>query len=103
MARKSWVQINGVLYDKDEPLPQEALEAMRSGPRGPSIMPDLPDVVSPIDGSIIRGRAGLRDHCARHNVVPTEELKGLPTKRSVTEYVPDRAAIREEIRRQVYK
>ena len=103
MARKSWVQIGGVLYDKDEPLPQEALDAMRGGPRGPTIMPDLPDTVSPIDGSIIRGRAGLRDHCARHDVIPTEELKGLPAKKSVQEYVPDRAAIREEIRRQLYR
>jgi len=44
------------------------------------IAPDLPDVVSPIDGSIIRGRAGLREHCRRHDVVPTEDLKGLPPK-----------------------
>lgn len=102
MARKSWVQINGVLYDKDEPLPPEARQSLPGRP-GPMVMPDLPDTVSPIDGSIIRGRAGLRDHCARHNVVPTEDLKGLPPKPAVQEYVPDRAAIREAIRGQLYR
>lgn len=45
---------------------------------GPMIMGDMPDFVSPIDGKSYSGRAGLRDHCARHNVVPNAELKGLP-------------------------
>jgi hypothetical protein len=46
--------------------------------RGATILPDLPDFVSPIDGKLYSGRAGLRDHCARHDVVPTADLKGLP-------------------------
>ena len=46
----------------------------------PTIQGDLPDFVSPIDGSVVHGRAGLRDHCARHNVVPTVDLEGLPPK-----------------------
>jgi len=45
---------------------------------GPTIMPDLPDFVSSVDGKVYSGRAGMRDHCARHNVVPVEELRGLP-------------------------
>jgi hypothetical protein len=49
--------------------------------RSATIMADTPDFVSPIDGSIVRGRAGVRDHCARHNVVQTAELAGLPMKR----------------------
>lgn len=44
----------------------------------PAVLPDAPDFVSPIDGKVVRGRAGIRDHCARHNVVPTQELAGLP-------------------------
>jgi hypothetical protein len=40
-------------------------------------MPDLPDFVSPIDGKLYSGRAGMRDHCARHDVVPNADLKGL--------------------------
>lgn len=98
MARQSFVQINGVLYDKSKPLP----EGM-SVSRLPGIIPDIPDFVSPIDGSIVRGRAGLREHCKRHDVVPTNELKGLPPRPAVTPYVPDRAAIREQLKRQLYK
>lgn len=63
-------------------------------------MPDLPEFRSPIDGKVYSGRAGLRDHCARHNVVPTADLKGLPPK---PQYQPDRAAIRESLKRQFYK
>lgn len=31
-------------------------------------MPDLPDFVSPIDGTVVHGRAGLRRHNKIHNV-----------------------------------
>lgn len=40
---------------------------------------DLPGFRSPIDGHYYSGRAGLRDHNARHNVVLNADLKGLPT------------------------
>ena len=98
MARQSFVQINGVLYDKSKPLPEEV-----SAPRLPGIIPDIPDFVSPIDGSVVRGRAGLREHCKRYDVVPTNELKGLPPRPAVNPYIPDRAAIREQLKRQLYK
>ena len=78
--RKCWVYIDGIAYEKGtEP---------RHGVNGPTIMPDLPDFVSPIDGKLYSGRTGLRDHCARHNVVPTSDLKGLPTKRPVNKDSP---------------
>jgi len=35
--------------------------------------------------------------------VPTADLKGLPFKQAVQEYQPDRAGIRDAIRRAVYK
>ena len=99
MARKSFVQINGVLYDKSLPLPEGV-----AGPQEavPSVLPDLPEFRSPIDGKVYSGRAGLRDHCARHNVVPNNELKGLPIKTAISEYKPDRAAIREILRQKIY-
>ena len=56
---------------------------------------DLPDFVSPIDGSVVSGRAGLREHCRKHNVVPTAELKGLPTL--VPQRTPDRRQVREAV------
>ena len=102
MARKSYIQgPDGKLYDKSLPLPPEVFGS--SVRPAPSVRGDLPDFVSPIDGKVYSGRSGLRDHCARHNVVPTADLKGLPPKLANAEYVPDRAAIRETIRRQIYK
>jgi hypothetical protein len=88
MTRRTWVYINGVSYEKGtEP----------QGSSGPMFMPDLPDFVSPIDGKSYSGRAGLREHCALHNVVPTADLAGLPFKTTAQEYKPDRGAIRQEI------
>ena len=72
MTRRSYIQIGGKLYDKAE------ISEQASG--APSVRGDLPDFVSPIDGSVVSGRAGLRDHCRRHGVVPTSELAGLPPK-----------------------
>ena len=46
--------------------------------KGIAIMPDLPDFVSPIDQKVYSGRAGMREHNKRHDVVPNEDLKGLP-------------------------
>jgi hypothetical protein len=75
MSRKSYIQLNGILYDK---------ATLTDDPRSaPAVRGDLPDFVSPIDGSLVSGRADLRDHCRRHGVVPTTELAGLPPKPSV--------------------
>jgi hypothetical protein len=75
MARRSFVQINGKLYERGvDVIPEQVSEV------GASVHGDIPDFVSPIDGTVVRGRAGMRDHCARHSVVPTQELKGLPPK-----------------------
>ena len=65
---------------------------------GIAIFTDLPDVVSPIDGTVIRGRAGMREHCKRHDVVPTADLKGLPPKPMMQPYVVPRHE-REETKR----
>ena len=82
--RKSYVQIDGVLYEK-------GTEPHRASSRSaPVVFGDLPDFVSPIDGKVVSGRSGMRDHCARHNVVPTADLKGLPACR------PEERAARTE-------
>ena len=66
-------------YENDELVwIRDDLSAPQSVEKGPFVLPDTPDFVSPIDGSVVRGRAGIRDHCARHNVTPTRELEGLP-------------------------
>ena len=98
MARRSFVQINGRLYERGVDEIPEQLDG-RSGAY--VVMGDLPDFVSPIDGTVVRGRAGLREHCKKHDVVPTAELKGLPI--GPQQKAPDRAAIREELKKQYYK
>jgi hypothetical protein len=70
---------------------------------GPAIHMDYEPFVSPIDGTLISGRRAYREHCQKHDVVPTRELKGLPVKPAAQEYKPDRAAIREELKKNFYK
>ena len=89
MARKSYIQIGGKLIDKSTLVHQDAEGA-------PTILGDVPDFISPIDGTVVSGRAGLREHCRRHDVVPTAELAGLPPKPFVnTNFDP---AYREQTR-----
>lgn len=88
MARKSYVQHPETLelIEKDQYVPPA---------RRLAIYGDLPDFVSPIDGKTYSGRAGLREHCRLHNVVPTADCAGLPTTLPAPR--PDRAAIRETL------
>lgn len=99
MARRSFIQIDGKLYERGVDQLPERHEAR--GNLG--IIPDCGDFVSPIDGKVYSGRAGLRDHCARHDVVPTADLAGLPLRTMNQQYAPDTAAIRSELKRQMYK
>ena len=74
MARRSWVYIDGVAYERGvDVIPEQ-------DSRKQVFSPDLPDFVSPIDGKAYNGRAGLREHNAKHNVVMTADLAGLPPK-----------------------
>lgn len=43
--------------------------------RGHMVFGDLPDLLSPIDGKVIHGRAGMRQHNKMHNVTFTEDFK----------------------------
>jgi hypothetical protein len=92
------------LYREGE-VPEEIglLHESHTIARGPTIHMDYPDFVSPIDGTVVKGRRGLRDHCREHDVVPTADLKGLPFKQAAEPYTPDRAAIRQELKKQFYK
>lgn len=71
------------------------------------IMPDLPDFVSSVDGKRYSGRAGLREHNKRHDVVLVEDLKGLPPRlvnsdiRSKQEKQADAAMRKQHIINQV--
>lgn len=100
MTRQSfvWCPVRKDLIPKDE---YHSLQPRSGGV--PTILPDLPDFVSPIDGKAYSGRAGLREHCVRHNVVPNAELKGLPPlqlnsdMRDPSRVKQDRAARKQQI------
>lgn len=87
MARSRWIYIDGVAIPADD---YEKLAQARGHTR---VLPDLPDFVSPIDGKAYSGRAGLREHCARHNVVPVADLAGLPPAGTTTPIVRDRQTV----------
>ena len=82
MTRKCYVYIDGVAIDKED---HDALDKAR-GRSSATVLPDLPDFVSPIDGKTYSGRAGLRSHNDRHNVVLADDLKGLPPKTTQQEF-----------------
>ena len=73
--RETWVFPGGgqAPYLKGTYVPTQ------TGHNWPAILPDLPDFVSPIDNKRYSGRAGMREHNKRHDVIPNADLKGLPT------------------------
>lgn len=80
MARRSFVQIDGKLYERGVdaiPEPERAF---------PAIIGDIEPFVSTVDGSVIGSRRDLREHNARNNVVLAAETQGLPPKMAVEEY-----------------
>jgi hypothetical protein len=93
MVRECWVY-----PDKGEPYLKGSRSPQQEGRGYATVLPDLPDFVSPIDGRSYSGRAGMREHNVRHNVVPTADLAGLPTTRPVDAISPrDRAERKERI------
>jgi hypothetical protein len=95
MSRKGWIYTpDGRVIEKGTPEHYEYLGCKSSSP---AFIPDEGEFVSPIDKQVYSGRAGMRDHNRRHNVVNNRDLAGLPTLTTHQEYKPDRAAIRGEI------
>lgn len=73
MSRETWV------YPADGGEPYlKGTRHEATGQGYPTVMPDLPDFVSPVDGRTYSGRRGMREHNVRNNVVPVDDLKGLP-------------------------
>ena len=72
--KRRWIQIEGKLYEVGvDEIPGLAGDGLSSC----AVYGDSPDFVSPIDGSVVSGRAGMREHCKRHDVIPNQELAGL--------------------------
>lgn len=73
MIKESWI----FPYDGSPPY-RRGERPERVSEKGFAVLSDLPDFVSHVDGKRYSGRAGMREHNIRNNVVPVEELKGLP-------------------------
>ena len=94
--RRSFIQIGGKLYERGVDVIPDDAGSVRSA----AVLGDVPDFVSPIDGSVVSGRAGLREHCKKHHVVPTADLKGLPLKQ-FNQNTPPSEAYREATRQTI--
>lgn len=70
MTRKSYVQVDGVLYEKGtEPLPASAY-----------VQPDIQPYRSMVDGTMITSRSQHREHLRKHGVVEVgNDWKRAPT------------------------
>lgn len=80
MPRVTYVQVGTELYLKGtEPGRSYTNEA-------PAIIGDQADLVSPVDGKLYSGRAGLREHNARNDVIDNRDLVGLPTMMSNSDF-----------------
>lgn len=53
------------------------LQAPVDGGISTAVFGDNLRFVSPIDGTVVEGRAAMREHCRRHDVIPNQELAGL--------------------------
>lgn len=95
MSRKGWVYCDdGRVIEKGTPEHHEYLAKRNSGI---FFVPDDESFVSPIDKKVYSGRAGMREHNAKHNVVNNRDLKGLPTLTTHRPPPPDTEARRQAI------
>ena len=69
--RKSYVQIDGVLYDKED---------LSYAPVAPEVMPDIHEYRSMVDGSIITSRSRHREHLRDHGMVEVGNDSSLRAK-----------------------
>lgn len=95
MSRKGWIYTaDGKVFEKGT---QDYFEHLAEANAHASFIPDETDFKSPIDGKLYSGRAGMREHNARHNVVSNRDLSGLPTLTTHRPPPADTAARRETI------
>lgn len=98
MSRATYVWRDGKLVEKHLAAPID------SGDSSPGFIPDITPFVSPIDGTVINSRTQYRDHCKRHDVVPTVELAGLPNSRNPTARTKqDQEQLKRQIADLVYR
>src|SRR4030095_8311024 len=95
--RRSWIYLqDGRVIDKGSPEHEDYL-ADRNRQSGPLVFGDEPAFVSPIDGKTYVGKAGMREHNAKHDVVNNRDLVGLPYLNAVEPYKVKKGEIRDQL------
>jgi len=95
--RKSYIQLpDNRLVEKGSPEHAAYLEETAKR-RAPAIARDEPPFISPIDGKEYSGRAGMREHNRRHDVINNRDLVGLPYETVRREPVPDRKGVTQAL------
>jgi hypothetical protein len=98
---RTWVYArDGRVFEKGSPEWEAYLNERRSG--APMIAKEEPPFISPIDGKLVSGRAQLREHNRRHDVVNWRDCKGLPQEMPKVQPEGIKAAIIESAKRKGY-
>lgn len=93
MSRKGWI------YHADGTVTEKGVRGAEAPatPQIPFFVGDEGEFVSPIDGKTYSGRAGMREHNKRHNVVNNRDLQGLPYEQVRRDVPPDRRAVKQAL------
>ena len=76
MTRRSWIYTSdGRTIEKGS---AEHVEYLGEQSDAPLVFADEGVFVSPIDGKLYSGKAGMRNHNAKHDVINNRDLVGLP-------------------------
>ena len=101
MTRRSWIYTpDGRCIEKGS---AEHAEYLGEQHAGPAVFQDETEFRSPIDGKVYSGKAGMREHNKRHDVINNRDLVGLPVG-----FDPKRASVettrqRQERRTAIYQ
>ena len=101
MPRRSWIYTpDGRTIEKGTPEHDAYLGEQQGGPL---VFADEGVFMSPIDGKLYSGKAGMREHNARHDVINNRDLVGLQVGINPTGKVAPSTSTRErqEIRRTI--
>lgn len=101
MSRRGWLYLaDGRVIEKGTEE-HEAYLAEQAGD-APLVFSDEGEFKSPIDGKVYSGKAGMREHNARHNVINNRDLAGLPVGFDPNRTKPRSTRERQELRQAIY-
>ncbi len=101
MPRRSWVYApDGRVFEKGTPEHEAYLGEKYAGPM---VFGDETEFRSPIDGKVYSGKAGMREHNKRHDVVNNRDLVGLQVGFDPNKATPETTRQRADRREAIYQ